>query len=992
MLASVRLSAIAVAALCLALFSTLSVAQVAPDARWRTIETQHVRVHVVAGMEALGRRTAANAERAWDGLARSLHPPRGPIDIVLSDDVDFSNGYATPHPTNRIVIYAAPPIEPGSLRFTDDWNAMVVTHELTHIFHLDRTRGLWRLGQSIFGRAPFLFPNAYGPAWLTEGLAVWYESELTGAGRLRGSEHRMIARAAALDGKVPRLDEISLATPRFPGGTAAYAYGSLFVEHLARERGTAALRDLIDRQANQLIPVWIDRPARAAFGDPLQRAWASWRDSLVRAAGEPRDPVPQWRALTRFDLASGPPRWADDSTLLSAGSPGRYPAALRRVTTSGDVARGTRRWTISPQVPLADGGVLYAQLDYRDPYRLRSDLWIEQECARRRITTGARLTQPDARRDGEIVAVQAVAGGSRLARVSRDGRTIAPITGGGPDTNWSEPRWSPDGTRIAAIRWLDGGTQQLLVLDTLGRVTHTLESRRAVVASPSWARSGSAVFFTSDHEGRPDVYVAPVLPDASASRQRAARVTNAATGIFYPALSPDGRTLAGVRYTARGYELGVAPMSWRELVGGGGTDSAVVATASTDRASSAGEGSARAYSPIRTLLPRWWLPLAEAGLGDGTRFGALTTGSDVVGRHAYSASLLVPTDASGVVGDLSYRFAGFGLPLVDLYLGQDWERWGAIVDRQALVVGEVRRRTRDAQLGVTFLRPRVRQSASLTLAAGLEGRRYTTAPESLLAHTDVPRDVVRPRVVAAAGWSRLDRAAWAIAPEQGVALNGSLLRRWSRGVAGSGSHTGIASAAGHLPLDLPGFSRHVLSARVAGGATDRRTTSALEVGGTSGGVLSLLPGYVLGEGRETFGVRGFGSASLTGIRAATGTVEYRAPLALPARGYELLPLFLERTGLALFGDVGSAYCPADQARRLLCRWTGGAALPADTSVAVGDRWQTLASVGAELHVNLAVMSWDQPYRFRLGVVAPVRGRDYARADRVSGYLAVGLAY
>ena len=113
---------------------------------------------------------------------------------------------------------------------------------------------------------------------------------------------------------------------------------------------------------------------------------------------------------------------------------------------------------------------------------------------------------------------------------------------------------------------------------------------------------------------------------------------------------------------------------------------------------------------------------------------------------------------------------------------------------------------------------------------------------------------------------------------------------------------------------------------------------------------------------------------------------------LPARGFKLLPIFLERTGLALFGDAGSAYCPADQARRFLCRWTGGAALPADTSVVVGDAWQTLASVGAELHVNLAVMSWDQPYRFRLGVAAPVRGREYARADRVTGYLAVGLAY
>ena len=53
---------------------------------------------------------------------------------------------------------------------------MVMTHELTHIFHLDRSRGIWALGQRIFGRAPYFFLNGYAPAWLTEGLAVYYES------------------------------------------------------------------------------------------------------------------------------------------------------------------------------------------------------------------------------------------------------------------------------------------------------------------------------------------------------------------------------------------------------------------------------------------------------------------------------------------------------------------------------------------------------------------------------------------------------------------------------------------------------------------------------------------------------------------------------------------------------------------------------------------------------------------------------------------------
>ena len=62
---------------------------------------------------------------------------------------------------------------------------------------------------------------------------MYYESRLTGSGRLVGTEHALIARAAALGGHVPRLDELSLAGSVYPLGERAYAYGSLLVQHMA---------------------------------------------------------------------------------------------------------------------------------------------------------------------------------------------------------------------------------------------------------------------------------------------------------------------------------------------------------------------------------------------------------------------------------------------------------------------------------------------------------------------------------------------------------------------------------------------------------------------------------------------------------------------------------------------------------------------------------------------------------------------------------------
>ena len=40
------------------------------------------------------------------------------------------------------------------LQYTRDWIEMVVTHELSHIFHLDVTSGFGRLIRTIFGRVP----------------------------------------------------------------------------------------------------------------------------------------------------------------------------------------------------------------------------------------------------------------------------------------------------------------------------------------------------------------------------------------------------------------------------------------------------------------------------------------------------------------------------------------------------------------------------------------------------------------------------------------------------------------------------------------------------------------------------------------------------------------------------------------------------------------------------------------------------------------------
>src|SRR5205085_10457362 len=151
-----------------------------------------------------------------------------------------------------------------------DWIALVGSHELTHIFHRDRSRGIWRFAQAIFGRNPLLFPNLYEPRWVLEGVAVYFESRLTGEGRLESSEHSMTARAAAIANAVPTLQELSPGTSRFPGGEVIYIYGSLLFDYLSRTRGPASIRDFVERGARTPIPFILTVTSRRAFGMSFQ--------------------------------------------------------------------------------------------------------------------------------------------------------------------------------------------------------------------------------------------------------------------------------------------------------------------------------------------------------------------------------------------------------------------------------------------------------------------------------------------------------------------------------------------------------------------------------------------------------------------------------------------------------------------------------------------------------------------------------------------------
>ncbi len=987
---SIRALLGALGLLCALASARSATAQVRPDLEWRTLHTAHFRVHFNPELETLARRTAANAEFAYERLAMELTPPRGIVDIVLADNVDYANGLATPYPTNRIVVYARPPVDAMSLRNHVDWNLILVTHELAHIFHLDRVRGWWKLAQSIFGRAAPLFPNTYAPSWMVEGLAVHYETQIagnSGGGRLAGSEFPAFVRAAALGGHLPALHELSLSAPRYPGGNVAYIYGAYAMSRM--EPGE--LGAFVEASSGRLIPWYFEASAKKAFGEDFGSYWKRWRDSVEQSAArlDRASAARDERVLTHHGFEARFPRWVDDSTLVYVADDARDMTGAYRLRDDEDDPRRTRlgrRSALDANDPLGGRRTVHGELEWRDPYTLYSDLYVGGAglFGRRRLTNGERLTSPDLHEaSGSIVAVQSVAGTTQLVTLDIDGDGIpVRIAGGSSDESWSEPRWSHDGRRIAAARWERGGRASIVVLDARGQELQSFEPRGralAIVSSPVWIPGDTALLFVSDHEGRAMIYRGDVR---TGEIQRA---WSTPTALHTPDVSPDGKRVAAVELGADGYRVITRAMpSGNELQPideiAGADSIAAVRERMNDVMLLEPDTAAREtkYWAFDHMRPTWWLPTVDKDNAGTYVYGFLMSGRDLVNRHAWDAEAAYQPERHEWTVDLAYSYAGLGNPVLTVYGSQNWLH-GPIVDQNGTPFGIIGQREQGGGISALVQRPRVRLSTYAAASAEVHQYVYRTYPAWLLDTLD--NEAYRMRTTAEtfsveAGFSTMQRPGLAVSVQDGV--SGSIVqrRRLGLGIQFEDVDETVATFVAAKSLPFPGYARHVLAVRGAYGITGHRTTSAFGVGGVSGTSIELIPGVNYGDSRRTFFVRGFEVAQI-GVRAAAASAEYRAPLFLAGRGIPLLPFFFQKTTLTLFGDAASAWCEFPVANSFICP----SPLPPR---------ETIASVGGELALD-AALAYDELYRFRLGVAHPVKGEQLAER-KTTIYFTIGSTF
>lgn len=958
-------------------------AQVHPGLEWQTLRSAQIRVHFTPETEDLAYRTLANATWAYARLSRELPPPRGVVDIVVADNTDYANGIATPYPSNRIIIYARPPVDEPALRNHGDWNQLVVTHEMLHIFQLDRVDGWWKLAQRIFGRAAPLFPHTYAPNWLLEGVAVHYETRLTGAGRLAGAEFPAALRALAQERQLPTLDAIVAPRPFYPAGNTPYLLGAMLVDRAAYARpGTSpdsAMAALFNRMSRRINPWRIDRSAREALGFTFTELYAGWRDSLHRAPPRQGDDATVTRVPAEWTAAF--PRYAATGELVYVADNARQTPALCAAADAGRCRRLGRRNSVDANTLLADGAAVAAELDLTDPYTIRSALTWQRGRRHRRLSQDERLAHPDAHAaSGRIVAVRTRPGTTDLVLLTKDDPSGRSLAEGSLLRNWTEPRWSHDGARIAAVRWDAGGRSSVVVLDTAGRELQRFAPRAtdraerlALVSAPSWMPGDSAILFTSDHEGTPMVYRGDVRTGAYAALWRTA------TALRHPSVSPDGREMAAVELRADGWALVTRPMPALPPLGEGPPPQDLEPWPGLLPDLPATNPTQERFRPSDTAHPMWWLPAVESAGDGGVMVGAMSGGRDVVGRHSWSAIIMRDVQRPAWTRRIGYDYAGFGNPVLSVGWTDEWAHIG-IVDQQGNGVGTLSQHDGTLSVSAFLSRPSVRVTTYALLAPELGVRSYRTTPENLLPRlraAELQDTDVMPRLALVLGFSTLQRPGLSVSTEDGVAGQVLVRRRFSEGREGGATTEGIVELSMAKSLPLPGYARHVVALRAARGATGAGSSSLFDVGGVSGSVLPLLPGVVIGDARRTFFVRGFDAGTQVGPHAAVVSAEYRAPLLRVARGVGLVPASLQKLSALAFADAGSAWCDVTVETSTFC-----------SSSRPPRSW--IASVGGELAFDTA-LQYDVLYRIRLGVATPVRGE--AAAPRgATVYLTFGSTF
>jgi hypothetical protein len=896
---------------------------------YRTIESEHFVVYYYEPLDDVAHRLAVVAERAHRTLAPALdHLPRDKTIVVLVDDTDSANGFASVVPRNAIQIFATGPTGFNELGDHEDWLYALIAHEYTHILHIDTMEGLPTIYNRIFGTR--WAPNQILPRWVIEGIAVYEETKRSAGGRGRSTWFEQFIRTARAGHQQLRLDEVSGAPRRFPHGNAVYVYGSKFLRYVFDRFGDDTLRKMAHVSGSYAPPYAVNRQIAKVVGRPFTELYGDWTDylrdrfSMQETAAERRG-LRIGRPLTHSAESNLWPHYsADGKELWWVESDGRALPRVRAMPVGGDQTSARDIAQIDALGPfdlMSDGSIVYEQgRTYRRDYAyedlIRRDGATGQTV---RLSTGRRARDPAVSPDGRrvafsmnqhaesVLAVQAMAPGAPAQVVWRGARFDQAY----------QPAWSPDGGRIAFSAWRTGGYRDLLIVELASGRVDEITHDRAIDSEPTWSPDGRYVVFDSDRTGISNIY-------AYDTRERSTwQITNVLGGAFQAAVSPDGARLVYVGAVAQGgydlYELALDPASW--LAARDYLDDKPPPVVIRDREAQISEP--RPYRPLETLAPQTWS--GTFNYGTTSTASLATSGSDAVGLHSYTLALSSDSASTALNIGAAYAYTGLRPGIRIAGARSLVERGGFRIDGRNTSYGE-EDWSGTISLGIPF-ESRPGASWSLSFDYDIDWFRLVAPPSVPLdPNQRVPvqpaSDYTQSGLASRVAFSNVKSTTFGYGAQAG--WDGSVSLRLDHPALGARYRNATVSygfdAYQRLWGDTP-----VLAVRGTGAW---RAGDLVRPGGFSlGGVppQDIAMSIVNSTRAQVSGyLRGYPGRVVAGNQYHLLNLEYRQELVQVEHGLETLPIYLRRIDLALLGDTGTAFDGPFDARRDVRVSLGGA--------------------------------------------------------------------
>ncbi len=262
--------------------STVQAAKYDPKLEWEVIRTKNFKINYPKELAKIAQKSAHYLEDAHQKLSPELDwKPWAPTEVVLIDSTDEANGFASVLPYNWMVLYVTPPRADSALANYDDWLKLLITHEYTHILHLEAVGGFWRPFRLLLGKT--ISPVGSVPVWIKEGFATYKETKYSTGGRGRSTYAEMMVRTSVLENRFPKIDQIDGLQWEWPAYRGAYLYGVSFIQYLVDTYGEEKFLQFNNKvQASPLL-VAMNRQAKKVYNQKtFYQLWREWKKHLEK--------------------------------------------------------------------------------------------------------------------------------------------------------------------------------------------------------------------------------------------------------------------------------------------------------------------------------------------------------------------------------------------------------------------------------------------------------------------------------------------------------------------------------------------------------------------------------------------------------------------------------------------------------------------------------------------------------------------------------------